>query len=344
MCKEELSEPLLAAAPKQTYSSKHYYGLACNTTATLIMGAVSLLVKLANLPSPLMLQLRSLTQWAISLVCILLRMRSAGERPLELLFAPGDTRALLVLRALMYWGFMMLWWAALVHIPPGDAVAIVYCNPILAAIFAKLLLGEPTNPAVPYCIVLATLGVLLIVQPTFLFASTAPASPTYFTGVCLAGGSAVLAGLLPIAVRKSADVHWTTVEHITAFLSSFFFTPVFLFSWLSSPSTGDGTALEKLADLASPGGLLDSWRSAVVLVIASIEFVGLALQTIGYQNVESTAAAGVMTYLEVPFVFFLQAIVLGEIADSVKLFGVALIIASGIVNVLHEQIFALFKK
>ena len=49
-------------------------------------------------------------------------------------------------------------------------------------------------------------------------------------------------------------------------------------------------------------------------------------------------------YLEVPFVFFLQAIVLGEIADSVKLFGVALIIASGIVNVLHEQIFALFKK
>ena len=49
---------------------------------------------------------------------------------------------------------------------------------------------------------------------------------------------------------------------------------VFLFSWLSSPSTGDGTALEKLADLASPGGLLDSWRSAVVLVIASIEFVG----------------------------------------------------------------------
>ena len=53
MCKEELSEPLLAAAQKQTYSSKHYYGLACNTTATLIMGAVSLLVPLAvqNIPS-----------------------------------------------------------------------------------------------------------------------------------------------------------------------------------------------------------------------------------------------------------------------------------------------------
>ena len=80
----------------------------------------------------------------------------------QVLFAPWKLRGLLVARAFMYYGFMMLWWAALSTIRPGDAVAIVYCNPILSAIFANLLLGEPTNPAVPYCIVLATLGVLWV--------------------------------------------------------------------------------------------------------------------------------------------------------------------------------------
>merc|ERR1719316_2646985 len=124
-----------------------------------------------------MLQLRSLTQWVLALAAIAWRLRRVAEEPSAVFFAPRKLRVLLVLRAFMYYGFMMLWWAALSTIPPGDAVAIVYCNPIIAAIFAKLLLGEPTNPAAPVCIVLATLGVLLIVQPTFLFASTAPASP-----------------------------------------------------------------------------------------------------------------------------------------------------------------------
>merc|ERR1719395_164697 len=103
-------------------------------------------------------------QWVLALAGIAWRLRRVKEEPSVVFFAPPHLRVLLVLRAFMYYGFMMLWWAALSSIPPGDAVAIVYCNPILSAIFAKLLLGEPTNPAVPYSLALATVGVVLVVQ------------------------------------------------------------------------------------------------------------------------------------------------------------------------------------
>lgn len=337
---KKLSDPLL---PAGEYSSKHYFGLACNTAAALTFGTISLLVKLVDLPLPLMLQLRSLFQWVLAIAVIAWR-RHAREDIAAVLFAPRKMRVLMILRAFMFYGFLMLWWAALTTIPAGDAVAIVYCNPVLAAIFAKLLLGEPTNPAAPVCIVLATLGVLLIVQPPALFGGE-PKSPEYFTGVCLAGGSAVLAGLLPLAVRRSAGVHWSTVEHVTAVLAAFVFTPAVLYAWLRDPATGAGTVTEKISELCGPGGPLLTWRGGVLqLAIAGISFFGLALQTVGYQNVESTAAAGVMTYLEVPYVFALQAVIFGEVADAVKVLGVVLVLTSGLATVFYKQICGLFQR
>eukprot|EP00315_Gephyrocapsa_oceanica_P053734 CAMPEP_0185495718 /NCGR_PEP_ID=MMETSP1366-20130426/17777_1 /TAXON_ID=38817 /ORGANISM="Gephyrocapsa oceanica, Strain RCC1303" /LENGTH=390 /DNA_ID=CAMNT_0028104753 /DNA_START=1 /DNA_END=1173 /DNA_ORIENTATION=- len=377
MCNRVRLEPFLPPEQK-AHSRQHYVGLACNTAATLTFGLVSVLVKLAGLPTPLMLQVRSLTQWSMALVAVALRLRRVRQqtppapslppyvRPrlllpaaaeaeaaeaeaeaigspspppsaVDLLFAPAGHRVLLVLRSLMYWAFMMLWWAALVHMPPGDAVAIVYLNPILTAIFASILLSEPINAAVPYCCVLATAGVVLIVRPSFLFGG-AQVTPAYATGLSLAFGSAVMAGLLPLAVRKSKDVHWSTVEHITAILASFVFTPVFLISWLATPGSGEGTVPDKLGRLLEPGGLLCSWRSALVVLIAGIGFFGLAMQTIGYQKVESTATAAVMAYLEVPFVFLLQSLFFGEAADAVKLLGVTLIVASGVLNLWHGEI------
>ncbi|EOD08005.1 hypothetical protein EMIHUDRAFT_106350 [Emiliania huxleyi CCMP1516] len=356
MCNNRVRlEPLLPPEQK-AHSRQHYVGLAYNTAATLTFGLVSVLVKLAGLPTPLMLQVRSLTQWSMALVAVALRLRRVRQQsppapslPIaisspspppsaaDLLFAPAGHRVLLVLRSLMYWAFMMLWWAALVHMPPGDAVAIVYLNPILTAIFASILLSEPINAAVPYCCVLATAGVALIVRPSFLFGG-APVTPAYATGLSLAFGSAVMAGLLPLAVRKSKDVHWSTVEHITAILASFVFTPVFLISWLATPGSGEGTVPDKLGRLLEPGGLLCSWRSALVVLIAGIGFFGLAMQTSGYQKVESTATAAVMAYLEVPFVFLLQSLFFGEAADAVKLLGVTLLVASGVLNLWHGEI------
>jgi drug/metabolite transporter (DMT)-like permease len=145
-------------------------------------------------------------------------------------------------------------------------------------------------------------------------------------------------------VRKSIGVHWTTVEHITALFSALVASPLYILFWLSSPSTGDGTVGEKFEKLIAPGGLLLSWNAAGVLLIACFTFFGLALQTIGYQNVESTAAAGVMTYLEVPYVFFMQAVIFGEIADDVEILGVVLILSAGFITVFHKRIFALFQR
>lgn len=128
MCNNRVRlEPLLPPEQK-AHSRQHYVGLACNTAAALTFGLVSVLVKLAGLPTPLMLQVRSLTQWSMALVAVALRLRRVRQQsppapslPIaigspspppsaaDLLFAPAGHRVLLVLRSLMYWAFMMLW-------------------------------------------------------------------------------------------------------------------------------------------------------------------------------------------------------------------------------------------
>ena len=48
-------------------------------------------------------------------------------------------------------------------------------------------------------------------------------------------------------MRRSAGVHWSTVEHVTAVLAAFVFTPGVLYAWLRDPATGAGTVTEKPA-------------------------------------------------------------------------------------------------
>ena len=98
------------------------------------------------------------------------------------------------------------------------------------------------------------------------------------------------------------------MEHITSALSSFVLTPCAIAAWTASDASngaqisGEFSGLLWGEDAASmPGG-----RLGAVVLVSALEFGGLALQTMGYQMVESTAAASVMNYLEIPYVFLLQ--------------------------------------
>jgi len=51
-----------------------------------------------------------------------------------------------------------------------------------------------------------------------------------------------------------------------------------------------------------------------------------------------------MTYLEVPYVFALQAAIFGEVADAVKVLGVVLVLTSGLATVFYKQICGLFQR
>ena len=65
-------------------------------------------------------------------------------------------------------------------------------------------------------------------------------------------------------------------------------------------------------------------------------FVGLALQTLGYQRSEA-AKASVMTILEIPFAYLLQAVLFHDAISPIGLVGVAFVMTGSMLNILRHM-------
>ena len=109
----------------------------------------------------------------------------------------------------------------------GAAIGAVVCYVLAYLAFAKVQFCFSKNGLESTFIICPTwVGVVLIVQPEQLaclvrggcVASSRTGALQYYGGAALALSSAAVAGLLPVAVRKSKEVHWTTVEHVYAAL------------------------------------------------------------------------------------------------------------------------------
>ena len=219
--------------------------------------------------------------------------RMATDEFVELLVGTRSQRGWLVLRALLYWGFLSCWWSALASMPIGDATTIVYTGPVWTATFAFLILGEHIDWTFYPIALLDACGLLLITQPSFLFGSTSDDSndQSYLIGASCALCSAIIAGLLPVCTRKSKECFWTAVNHTSSALSAALFTPAALLCWLAL----DPTASAQLQ--ASSTALFTRGKAALLLGATVTGFAGLALQTLGYQR-EEAAKASIMTVLE----------------------------------------------
>ena len=74
----------------------------------------------------------------------------------------------------------------------------------------------------------------------------------------------------------------------------------------------------------------------VLIVCATFTgFLGLALQTLGYQ-LEQAARASVMTVLEIPFAYLLQYFLFREPITRLGLIGTSLVIAATGLNLLRR--------
>merc|ERR1712216_516585 len=176
---------------------------------------------------------------------------------------------------------MVSWWMALAKMPVGEATALVYCGPLFTALFGWILLGERPQRSFYGCLVLNLGGVLLVTQPSFIFGgSKGEHSTSYIQGCLFALCGAIVAGLSPSCVRLSVECHWSLVEHVTALSSMILLTPAGLLVWL--------LVLDAEVDLPSTEAYV------MVLAVASVEFIGLGLQTYGYQK-EEAARASLMT-------------------------------------------------
>lgn len=245
----------------------------------------------------------------------------------------------LTLRALLYGGFNFFWWQALTSMPIGDATSIVYTGQIFTALFAFMFLGESIHWSLVIVIAMDLVGLVLITQPSFVFpASGAAAGASYWVGAISALMAAVVSGLLPVTTRLCKECFWTAVNTVSSMLTAAIWAPLFFVIWYAI----DHTAYDQ--STAGFAHLNDKWYEPTTGVLGPLPcligatlfgFLGLGLQTMGYQRTEVTTVS-VMSVMEIPFAYVLQYNIFGQAVTKLGMMGVALIMGGTLLNLLCQ--------
>jgi len=120
---------------------------------------------------------------------------------------------------------------------------------------------------------------------------------------------------VPIVTRKCRDCSWIEVEHVNAFLASAVLNPGLMLgeyalegSWPAWPA-------------AAPGEV------ALIVLAAAGSFVGIAMETKGYQLADA-GRASMFRYVEVPFAYLLQSLATTAPVEPRAVLGATLILGS----------------
>jgi len=223
-------------------------------------------------------------------------LRYQSERELKW-FGPAMIRWSLVLRGFLTCSFVTLWWAALPTAPLGDCIAVIYCSPLLTVLLSRVVLGEKILLVFPIQALSATIGMAFIVQPPSLLRAfnLAPAGDSTGGDYTLVFAAMVIGAIIPVVTRQTKDASWIEVMHVTNFLAAFVMMP---FMFCLEQYVGGA-----LATLPSVG----VFEAGLVVLAAIGSFMGVAMQTRGYQLAEP-GKAGMYNYLEIPFAYLLQLI------------------------------------
>jgi len=219
----------------------------------------------------------------------------------------GTQRRLLIVRGTLGSIALTCFFYSILHLPLGEATLIQNMNPVFATLLAALILKEHLRVPEVICLVTSLVGVMFIAQPPALFGAVA--TPTSLTDVGIALMGALASGTAYTLVRKMR-----TTEHPLVIV---FYLPL-----LSVP-------------ISLPFALAD-WRWPNATEWLLLVGVGITTQlaqvsmTRGLQ-LERTARATTVGYLQVAFAVTWGAIVLGEIPDFWTLAGATTIIGSTLV-------------
>jgi drug/metabolite transporter (DMT)-like permease len=180
-----------AAAP-----SRFPIGLRYMAVGAFFFSLMSVCVKLASrhLPSSHTVLARGAVTLALSFgVLSWKRPRWSFRRML------GEDKPRLILRG--FAGFIALncFYYAIKNMPLADATVIQYSSPVFTALLAGIFLGERMRPFEVACMAVSFGGVLLVAQPSFLFAHASSTPPLTFA-IALAG--AIVSAVAYTTIRR----------------------------------------------------------------------------------------------------------------------------------------------
>ena len=219
----------------------------------------------------------------------------------------GTQRRLLVVRGTLGSIALTCFFYSILHLPLGEATLIQNMNPVFATVLAALILKEHLRAPEILCLVTSLVGVIFIAQPPALFGAAAQSSS--LTDIAIALMGALASGTAYTLVRKMR-----TTEHPLVIV---FYLPL-----LSVPLSLPFAVAEWVWPNATEWLLLIGVGVTTQLAQVSM--------TRGLQ-MERTARATTVGYLQVAFAVCWGALVLGEIPDFWTLAGATTIIGSTLV-------------
>lgn len=267
---------------------------------TLFFSAMSVFAKLAGQRLPTM-------ELVLARVVVTLVMSWWVIRRLEI--SPwGNNKKLLVLRG--FAGFMGLscYFYAISHLPLADATVIQFCNPMLAALIAIFALKEPLRMIDLIAAMFSMAGVVLVAQPTFLFARGVPLDQLA-VGIGVVG--AIFSAIAYVVIRRLG----ATEHHMVV---------VLYFPLVTGPASLPFLAVE---GLVVPQGF--EWLLLLGIGIAAQ--LGQIQITQGFK-LETAGRASSVTYLQIVLAYTWGVLFFGEYPNALSILG-ALLVVLGVFSV-----------
>ena len=272
-------------------------GLRYMFVAAFFFSVMSVLVKFAGAAMPS--QQLVLARNAFAIVFTFWLIKRARLHPW------GNNKRLLVVRGFLGFGALTCFYYAITHLPLADATVIQFMNPVWTALFAAMLIGERVGAREVLASVISLTGVVIMVQPSFLFGGES--LPTVGVVVALCGS--LLSGLAYVTVRELRKTDDPLVV-------------VFYFPLIALPLSIPTAA----PSLVLPHG----WQWLLLLAIGLTTQIGQVFMTKSL-HVERAARAATVSYVQIIFAFLWGWWLFGEQPAPLSIVGTALILTGMII-------------
>ena len=208
--------------------------------------------------------------------------------------------------------------AAIRVMPLADALAIVFVAPFIVLLVGKFYLGEDVGPRRVGAAMVGFVGVLFVIQPSFLAFGAVAFFPL---------GSAVAFAFYILVTRGlSRKAHPATLQFYTGLIASLFCLPVMVLA------QGGGSPL---LDPVWPSGIVWLWLLGVGF------FATLSHMMMTYAlSLAPSATLAPLQYFELPVATFFGYLVFGDFPNVLSLIGVVIIIGAGLYMIHRERVAA----
>jgi drug/metabolite transporter (DMT)-like permease len=208
--------------------------------------------------------------------------------------------------------------AAIRVMPLADALAIVFVAPFIVLLVGKFYLGEGVGPRRVGAAMVGFVGVLFVIQPSFLAFGAVALFPL---------GTAIGFAFYILVTRGlSRRMHPVTLQFHTGLIASLLCLPALLMA------QGSGT---ELLDLVWPQGIAWLWLFGVEC------FAALSHMMMTYAlSLAPSATLAPLQYLELPVATLLGYLVFQDFPNALTLTGIIIIIGAGLYMVHRERVTA----